>query len=856
MDRFKNKKIVSLMIMFLGMVMLLSPNEHAQAITTIPDGGATHENGYRASPNQSGAKTHARDVHSSVRNAWINNNITKGGKYPSSLYNSENGRQLMYDVYSENWQIQRLGGEDFFVFNGWSVNKDYHHHHERNQATYIGVVNVDTGERKIFKTMMRSGTADRDIHFNYYGGWRRCDNDEYMVDSGDTRYRNGRTIGCNMDYDMTRFRAYIPLNDLFEDDRSAEWTFFIIKNVDGHLLYDELILPFSHDGLDWNDGILKLESREDTNTLLITADNSVIKREAPRGSRDLGRFRSSYNPYTKVDQDEGTGVANWYGVRDKGSGYNRTVWTSSVYWHFGGSIATLSWEKTKFDVTIRHIDANTDTVLDTERRNGLDSGNTYTFEPKPRGTWTDDDGNPFVPIDDSKSITLREDTTIDFHYKASIPDPTDTEEMDDSTEGMAEGEFSWELHKANNNSESRIDVKNNFEITGNHYAIRNISHETSSAGVFSESGTDPHHLYVENPNALKDKDISYSFSYDYTNHYWKNYECVDSLGDDCFEWEFVDYTPAWEYEETAEWSKVLKADHNYGETFKFNNGDSNELDLIVSRVTTVNGDMDSMTDEVFRETFTVDRKDTKLDTQTWKEVAETVQYQSDLNNDLYVIDGDKYYFPNDIDKNLRSKYENKTDFEDYSEYAIPLRIGELSDNNVVFLTEDNFFVTKNTGFLFSLPYLETNMDRIELLAKEQYEEYTGKDYKDTVLTSPDDTSRYYLNIDLKGEQEPNTEYDDNVVLGKLGLSDITVHLMQKLEFDHYLFGHFKDDPYFVEQRTSVLPNVNYQNTITLSKSQISELKTIENNREGKIHSFRRTDDAEISEQVKRVVPFE
>lgn len=851
--RWLSKFMMIFTIVFLGAIIV--SDDPAHAITTIPDGNATEANGYRASPNQSGAKTHARDVHSTVERAWERNAITRGGKYPASLYHDTKGNLLIYDAYSSNWRIERIGGEDFFVFNGWSVNKGYHHHHARNQATYIGVENTKTKERKIFKTMMRSGTADRDIHFNYFGNWRRCDNNEYMVDPGDhNRRRDGKTVGCNMDYDMTRFRAYIPLNDLFKDDQGAEWAFYIIKNIDGHLVYDRLILPFSHNGLDWNNGKLKLESRENTNTLRITQDNTVIKREKARGSQDLGRFRTAYNPYTKEAQNESTGVANWYGVRDKGSGYNRIVWTSSVYWDFGGSIAILSWERTKADVTIRHIDANTDTVLETERRNGLNIGTTYTFNPKPRGTWKDKDGNPFVPIDNSKRITVRGDTTVDFHYKASIPDPTDTEEMDGATDGRAKGQFSWELHKISENRESRIDIKNNFEITGNHYAVRDISYETSSSGVFTERGNSPQHLFIDNPNSLKNKDISYKFGYEYTNHYWENYECVDRQGSDCFEWKFVNYTPAWEYAKQAEWSKVLRVDHKYGETFTFNKGDSNKLPLIISRVTTVDGGVNSMTDRVYRETFTVDRKDTKLNSQTWKEVDETVQYQSELNNDLYVISGNRYYFPNDIDDNLRSKYANETIFE-FGDYAIPLRIGQLTNNKVVFLTEDNFFVTKKTGFVFSLPFHETSKNRIEVLAKDQYEDYTNKAYNDTVLTSPDEGSRYYLNIDLNGEQQPNVEYDDHVVLGKLGLNDITVQLMQTLEFDNYLFGHFKDDPVFVEQRTSIIPNVDYANTVSLTKDQIIKLKEIERNREGKIHSFRGTDDKEILDQVKGIVPL-
>lgn len=849
-----------------GLTFLFDTDEvsaNAHPDIQLRDGRATWSNGYRPSDKDSNALTHARDVDPAVERAWRNGNISRGGKYPRSVYNPNKGNRLGYDVYQGNtsdnnkrsWSITRSGGEDFFTFYGWAVNNGYYHHDAHNQATYIVAENTESREFKIYKARLTNLNAGKDLEYAKQSNTGPINNKCPNKGSGAFMKYNDE---CNMEYKWVGFVAYIPLNDLFVDG-GEEWELYIIKAVKGygrstHLVYDELIIPFDHESVSWKDGELTLKSGAEYKTLtMITRE--VIRRTSPRSAESgiqRGYF-SEGSKYTWVRQDESAGVTAWHGVRSHHDG-GATRYASSMYWQFGGSIAKLTWKKTKADVTIRHIDANTDTVLETERRNGLNIGTTYTFNPKPRGTWKDKDGNPFVPIDNSKRITIRGDTTVDFHYKASIPDPTDTEEMDGATDGRAKGQFSWELHKISENRESRIDIKNNFEITGNHYAVRDISYETSSSGVFTERGNSPQHLFIDNPNSLKNKDISYKFGYEYTNHYWENYECVDRQGSDCFEWKFVNYTPAWEYAKQAEWSKVLRVDHKYGETFTFNKGDSNKLPLIISRVTTVDGGVNSMTDRVYRETFTVDRKDTKLNSQTWKEVAETVQYQSELNNDLYVISGNRYYFPNDIDDNLRSKYANETIYE-FGDYAIPLRIGQLTNNKVVFLTEDNFFVTKKTGFVFSLPFHETSKNRIEVLAKDQYEDYTNKAYNDTVLTSPDEGSRYYLNIDLNGEQQPNVEYDDHVVLGKLGLNDITVQLMQTLEFDNYLFGHFKDDPVFVEQRTSIIPNVDYANTVSLTKDQIIKLKEIERNREGKIHSFRGTDDKEILDQVKGIVPL-
>src|SRR5690625_5242634 len=93
-------RTLMLTTVLIGIITFLSINEPAHAISTIRDGGATHSNGYRASPDQSGAKTHARDVDSSVKRAWERNQIIRGSKYPISLYNYRNKNNLIYDTYS------------------------------------------------------------------------------------------------------------------------------------------------------------------------------------------------------------------------------------------------------------------------------------------------------------------------------------------------------------------------------------------------------------------------------------------------------------------------------------------------------------------------------------------------------------------------------------------------------------------------------------------------------------------------------------------------------------------------------------------------------------------------------------
>lgn len=296
---------------------------------------------------------------------------------------------------------------------------------------------------------------------------------------------------------------------------------------------------------------------------------------------------------------------------------------------------------------------------------------------------------------------------------------------------------------------------------------------------------------------------------------------------------------------------TLKMDHKHGDDIVFTKNSGNEIELLVGRSAKIeNG---NVTTNAYHETIEVDRSDTKLEAQTWKEVKHTFKYDSDYKNRFFVIEGDKYYYPYDLDENLRDKYRNKTKHS-YGKYAIPLRVSDEKQNALEFKTQDNFLITKKTGFQFSLPYHEVSTLVIREEAKQQYEEFTGKEYDDAVISDPFDASRYYLNIALDAEQKPNTKYSDNVVLGKLGLSDVTVHLMQELEFENYLAGHYKDDPALVEQKTSVKRGIDYTNELVFTSSEMAKLKQIQKERDGVIHSFRKTDDAEIIEKVREVTP--
>lgn len=253
---------------------------------------------------------------------------------------------------------------------------------------------------------------------------------------------------------------------------------------------------------------------------------------------------------------------------------------------------------------------------------------------------------------------------------------------------------------------------NNAWITGNHYATRNPRYSIQSSGVVSQTSSSPINTVVNNPNDLKGKDITFRFSYEYTNYYEDIYYCSERNNKGCISWSFSHRIPDWSRAETATWNQTLKADHQYKETIDVS-GDTTKQ-LIIGRTAKLNGKSISTND--LKEKFQIDASDTTLQSQNWIPINETLKYSSDLNNKLYVRDGEKWYFPYDMDDNLREKYRNKTNYA-LSNYAIPLRVGSQSNSSVTFNTADNFYLTENTGFQFSLPVNQMSQAVINQTAK-------------------------------------------------------------------------------------------------------------------------------------------
>lgn len=443
------KRVVLLLPIFI--VMLLISDIRVSAHTSITDGNAT------------GSSYSPYDVQNrSWNDRWKN----FGSK--RSLMTS--GKKLSYDVYSGStsnskkagWKVVNKnfgkGTEPFLTFNGWSVISGHHHHYKDNHATYILLVNPKTREEKMFKTEMTNLNATKDLEYNKQSNdpkniWNKC--------SSNAKNKNNIT-DCNMAYEWVGFKAWLPLEELFSDNSNGEWNMYIVKNVENHIVYDTLRIPFNFNQLNYSNGKINLSSGINANRLTMIGEQ-VIKRTSPRSSEsgwNVGWFNTG-NTYNRVSTDESSGATIWYGVRESGN----TRWSSSSNWQFGGTQARLTYEVSqkkcpdgsvvnvgqdcKADVTLYHKDAKTGDILETVKTKAT-VGKSYSFSPKERGHYKDSNKNPYVasPTNQKKSgTTPNSNMTFTFNYKVSLPDPTEIVELDGTTEGRVEGDFLWKLTK-------------------------------------------------------------------------------------------------------------------------------------------------------------------------------------------------------------------------------------------------------------------------------------------------------------------------------------------------------------------------------------------------------------------------
>src|SRR5690625_5416681 len=252
--------------------------------------------------------------------------------------------------------------------------------------------------------MLKNTNANEDLH---YIGSRTYKNNEFNH-RNDTDSANS----CNMNYNYTQIRSYIPLKDIFGDkNEKKEWAMYIIKRVEDRIIYDQLILPYDAQTYNWEGyGKITMESGRNANQLRML-QSEVIKRKSARGGGqgwgDLG-YVVPDKTYTRTGFNEERGVANWFRVYDNQTGYGQFTgynytpwyedrWASSAYLEFTGNVATLSFEKTHAQVKVQHIDKTTSHLLKEEEKQ-VELGKNYKVKPKKKGYFTESDGNEYLAV--------------------------------------------------------------------------------------------------------------------------------------------------------------------------------------------------------------------------------------------------------------------------------------------------------------------------------------------------------------------------------------------------------------------------------------------------------------------------
>ncbi|WP_374717754.1 PKD domain-containing protein [Neobacillus sp.] len=259
-------------------------------------------------------------------------------------FSFESGKRLVYDIYSttyngNGYEITWQGGLPILHFKGWAILFGHKPHNAYNQSTYIVVQNAaDSTQVRGYKTTMKNWSATEDVEYNKAAStsttvWNECA----------PGVINKNNSVCNMRYDSVGFEASIPLNDLIQDPWSpSKWKFYIVKEVEGKMYWDYLIMPITLPPQNWWQGTLELNSEVDANALLMNGTN-VIKRTYPHQQNGtgstLGYFTTGKIYYTYASNEESTAV--WYGVNDPATGSLR--WTSSPYWTFYGSQAVIKY---------------------------------------------------------------------------------------------------------------------------------------------------------------------------------------------------------------------------------------------------------------------------------------------------------------------------------------------------------------------------------------------------------------------------------------------------------------------------------------------------------------------------------
>jgi hypothetical protein len=198
-----------------------------------------------------------------------------------------------------------------------------------NQETYIVAQNTANSTSNIYSTLQIDLSATEELEYNNQGAgvWNECA--WYATSKSNVPTEDS---GCNMRYDSVGFNAFIPLNELFPDSTvGGTWRLYIVKKVNGHMVYSPIILPFTFADQSFNGGKVSLTSGVNANNLQMVG-NPVIRRPLSRCTTCKGAtygYFTQWNTYSRTNSDE-SGTTVWYGVASPEDGWGLR-WASTAY---------------------------------------------------------------------------------------------------------------------------------------------------------------------------------------------------------------------------------------------------------------------------------------------------------------------------------------------------------------------------------------------------------------------------------------------------------------------------------------------------------------------------------------------
>lgn len=480
--------------------------------------------------------------------------------------------------------------------------------------------------------------------------------------------------------------------------------------------------------------------------------------------------------------------------------------------------------------------------------------------------------------------------------QVDLPDPSDDFEAPGRNDGDTKGKVYWELQRNDVNASSAVFAYSDFEMTGEHYAVRNKKHMLTIGGQRIEQ-KDPISITIPDGMTLKGTSLNYGYSYDYTNYYRDIYKCVDSEAGYCYKWAFDERVPNWDYIETFEHEDSMMINHRMEDTVaRPTIEEVFQESLLVGLEDVVASKNSKVTNPYFERWRKADSNDRKsmnnLKTQTTLPITPgALLYEVEVPSGGHMSSGYNvlrqektfgFYFPVDVDDSLKDAYSNETKYDGY-DYAYPIQQATLtnlgSGRQEWDYGTDLFFMTKYTGFSVGTPYaamLKANVangvsipahsslmsDGKEKIAGE-FTNTTGQTFIDDVLytDSADDLDRlqrYAIPISPTSPLEPDTTYANHLVLDNMGLNDAVFEFDQSFQFEHYLFGSGYDEAWIIEQSDARPVKIGQMNpidvhTIIIEDEDKAALVEVAMSRpRDKMHRFRVTD-RDLVEKIKRIV---